>query len=237
MTPTQLATAGLPGTLYDPLYPDSDGRPMGESDFHNIAMTLLREGIQDFFVLRSDIYVASNLLFYFEKGNPSGRRDPDVLVAKGVLGKHFRRSYRLWEEGVIPCTLFEIASEETWRVDLKEKRELYARIGVTEYFVFDPEGLFFEPRLQGFRLDNGVSVEMLPDTDGRLLSEQLGLRLTVEGNMIRLIDANTGEPVLTRREQVDREHDRAEREKQRADALAAELERLRVQMQRPNGKN
>ena len=40
------------------------------------------------------------------------------LVAKGVLGKHFRRSYRLWEEGVIPCTLFEIASEETWRVDL-----------------------------------------------------------------------------------------------------------------------
>jgi Putative restriction endonuclease len=205
-------------------------------------MSLLREGIEDFFIGQGDVYVASNIFFYFEQGKPSGRRDPDVLVARGVRGKHFRKSYRLWEEGVLPCTLFEIASEETWRTDLKEKRELYARIRIPEYFVFDAEGVFFEPRLQGFRLVNGASVEMTPAADGSLVSEQLGLRLISEGNMLRLIDVKAGKPVLTRREQADWAQDRAERAQERAeraeklaDDLAAELARLRAFLQSPNG--
>ena len=33
MTP-QILTRPLPGTAIDPLYPDSDGKPMGETDYH-----------------------------------------------------------------------------------------------------------------------------------------------------------------------------------------------------------
>src|SRR5438552_2107930 len=99
-----LAIKALPGTARDPLYPDCDGRFMGDSDFHSAAMRWLVEALQDFFANQPDVYVASNLIFYYEQGNPSGRRDPDVLVAKGV-GNHFRRSFRVWEENALPCVL------------------------------------------------------------------------------------------------------------------------------------
>jgi Uma2 family endonuclease len=219
-----LTTKPLPGTVWDPLYPDSDGRPMGETDFHAVAQVWLRQALEDFFAAVLDVYVATNLLFYYERGNPSGRRDPDVLVAKRV-GKHRRRSYRLWEEGVVPCTLFEIASENTWEMDLNEKPELYARLRVPEYFLFDPEGRFLDPVLQGFRCRGGVPVGVKPNADGSLTSRHLGLRLVPEGAMLRLVDVRTGQRVPTRAE-------RAEQAEEQAAQLAAEVVRLRAELAR-----
>jgi len=96
----QTITQPLPGTVLDPRYPDEDGRPMGDTDYHSIALVTLREGLEDFFRDRADVYVGMNLMFYYEEGHPEARRDPDILVAKGVVGKHKRRSFRLWEENV-----------------------------------------------------------------------------------------------------------------------------------------
>ena len=42
-------TAPLPGTVPDPRYPDEDGRFMGDTDFHNVAMTDLKQALQDHF--------------------------------------------------------------------------------------------------------------------------------------------------------------------------------------------
>src|SRR5262245_48656677 len=213
--------APLPGTQVDPLYPDSDGRPMGDTDFHNIALMLLRQALEDFFASREDVYVGANLVMYYEEGNPKARRDPDGLVAKNTAGKHRRRSFRVWEEKVVPCTLFEMASKDTWRVDLHEKPQLYAGIGVKEYFLFDPEGCYLDPVFRGFRTVKGKPVPMTLAADGSLVSKQLGLRLRPEGEMLRLIDLKTGEPILTRAE-------RAEQEKQRAEELEAEVRRLKA---------
>jgi Uma2 family endonuclease len=210
----------LPGTQIDPLYPDSDGRPLGDTEFHSAAMIWLREALQDHFAGRSDVYVASNLLLYYQQGNPAGRRDPDVLVAKGV-GNHVRRSFRVWEEGVMPQVLFEIASESTWREDLGVKRTLYASLGVREYFLFDPEGGYLDPRLQGFRLDQGAFVPLTPAVNGALESAELGLRFVPEGAMLRLIDAATGVVVPTRSE--------------RADQLTEEVVRLQALLRQRNG--
>src|SRR5258708_5998256 len=170
-----VAASPLPGTLVDPRYPDEDGRFMGDTDFHTIAMIWLREGLQDQFA-EQPVYVASNLIYYFKEGDRKSRKDPDVLVAKGV-GKHRRRSYRIWEKGVIPCTLFEIASHRTWRIDLGEKRHLYAQLNIKEYFLFDPENRYLDPPLQGFRKRNDKSVPMKPAADCSLISKRLALRL------------------------------------------------------------
>ena len=172
---------------------------MGETDFHSAAMIWLREAIQDYFVDRPDVYVGTNLLLYYQRGNPAGRRDPDVLVAKGV-GNHFRRSFRVWEENVMPQVLFEISSESTWREDLEVKRPLYESLGVAEYFLFDPEGVCLDPRLQGFRLEQGVYVPLVPDANGSLESAELGLRFTMEDAMLRLTDVRTGAVVPMRLE-------------------------------------
>jgi Uma2 family endonuclease len=239
----------LPGTRIDPRYPDEDGRPMGDTDQHSIALIWLREAVEDFFADVPDVYVASNLILYYEHGNPGARRDPDVLVARGVVGKHARRSFRVWEEGLLPCTLFEVASRKTWREDIGEKRLLYARIGIKEYFLFDPENRYLQPALQGYRSRRGQPVPMKPARDGSLKSRQLGLRLVPEGRMLRLRDLHTDEPVLTRHEQAEyfqqraaeerrraaEERQRAAKERQRADELAAQLRALRQELRRLRG--
>jgi hypothetical protein len=236
---TQLATdQPLPGTVPDPLYPDSDGRFMGDTDFHAHAQIHLREGLQDFFA-SMPVYVGSNLIYYYEKGNPRSRRDPDVLVARGV-GKHQRRSYRLWEEKVVPSTFFEISSKKTYREDLGKKRALYETLQIPEYFLFDPEGPYLKPCFQGFRLMKGLYIPLTPDAEGALVSNELALRMFPEESMLRLYDLKTGEPVLTRSEQAEKERQRADQqrqradqEKRRADALEMELKRLRKQLGKP----
>src|SRR5713226_187770 len=221
-----VASPPLPGTTVDPLYPDSDGRPMGDTDFHSDALVWLRQALEDFFLLVPDVYVAMNILFYYEQGNPSARRDPDILVARGV-GKHKRRSYRLWEEKVLPRVFFEVASRKTWREDVGEKRQLYARLGIKEYIIFDPEARYVKPPFQGFRLRHGVYEQMKLARDGSLKSKELGLRMVPEGNMLRLYDIKTGMPILTRAERAEQEQTRAAELTAENAALRAELRRLR----------
>jgi hypothetical protein len=66
---------------------------------------------------------------------------------------------------------------------------------------------------------------MKPARDGSLTSKELGLRLVPEGGMLRLVDARTGQKILTPAE-------RAEEATRRADELAAENERLRALLER-----
>jgi Uma2 family endonuclease len=218
---TRVASKPLPGTTIDPRYPDSDGRPMGETDFHYAALHLLRDALEDFSA-GLNWYIATNILMYYQLGNPKGRRDPDILVAKGV-GRHKRRSFRFWEEKRKPCTLFEVSSKKTWREDTGEKRTLYEQLGIPEYFLFDPEGKYLKPALQGFRLSKGNYRVLKPAADGSLISRQLGLRLVPEGEMLRLVDLKSGKPIPTRQE--------------RAAALEAENQQLRALLrQQQQGK-
>ena len=133
------------------------------------------------------------------------------------MSRHLRRSFFGWRETAKPRVTFEMASQGTWRENVKEKRELYTRLGIAEYFIFDPEGEFISPRLQGFRLENGQSVPMVPDADGGLICAELGLRLVPEGLMLRLYDLATGAAILTREEQAEQAARRADEEKGRAD--------------------
>ena len=227
-------TKPLPGTTIDPRYPDSDGRFMGDTDYHTISMIQIREDLQDFFA-SADVYVASDLMMYYEEGNPIARKEPDILVAKGV-GKHKRRSYRFWEEKKKPRVLFEVASKRTWRVDIGEKRWLYATLGIKEYFLYDPEAKYLDPPLQGFRLVNGKSVPIKPNADGSLTSKELGLRMIIEGDILRFINNKSGERLLTRAERAEK-MEMLEREKEEwseeKNKLLAEIKTLRRRAEDP----
>jgi len=227
-----ILTAPLPGTVPDPKYPDSDGRLMGDTDFHNLALTDLRQALEDHFADVPDVYVASNLILYYREGDPTKRKDPDVIVAKKA-GKHRRRFFRIWEEKAIPRVLWEVVSRRSWRADVGEKRWLYARIGIREYFVFDPENRYVNPPLQGIRLVNGKSVRIRPNADGSLTSKELGLRFLADGERVRMFDLKTGSEILSRKEQVDAEKERTEAEKQRANL---EKERAETQKQRADAE-
>ena len=161
-------------------YPASDGQPMGETGIHVNAILLLFPELAD--ALPTTDFLAADMFWYWEKGKPKSCVAPDVMVVKGV-GRAFRRSFFTWREGgAIPCVVFEMASENTWREDMGEKHQLYERLGVREYIVFDPEGEYLEPRLQGFRLVESRYEPIVPDTEGRLCSEELNLLVWAGGN-------------------------------------------------------
>ena len=159
--------------------------------------------MEDFLAALTDTYIGADMFWYWEENNPQAGRAPDLMVIKGV-GRADRRSFFSWREhGAVPCLIIEITSERTWREDLYEKLQLYARLGVQEYYIFDPESLYLRPALQGFRRnEKGTYVPLEPDAEERLKSEELGLYFRAEGTMLRLLDAATGQPVLTKDERI-----------------------------------
>lgn len=218
-----ISTVPLPGASSDPLYPDSDGEPMAETQLHAAAMIELWQSLKGHFSARDDVYVGVNMFLYYEQGNPLARRAPDVFVSIGVSGNHPRRSFRIWEEGVPPTVIFELTSLKTRREDEIEKPRVYASIGVAEYFMFDPVGEYLRPRLRGYRLGPQAYEALPAEAEGelRFVSRELGLIIEPAGDLLRLIDARTHAPLPSLAElreraatvsQADRRAARAEKQ-------------------------
>jgi len=214
-----------PGAPID--YPESDGEPMAETDLHRDEMVALIEGLKGRYESRPDVYVAGNLFFYYEEGNPSAVFAPDTMVVFGVE-KRQRRTYKLWQEHRVPDFVLEVSSKKTSTEDEGNKMVLCRRLGVREYFLFDPEGDYLDPRLQGYRLAGGQYGSVAPDDDGSIASETLGLRFRVEGESLRAVDATSGEPLLRPEEERRARRDasrRAEKEARRAEKEARRAEK------------
>lgn len=193
-------------------YPESDGKPMAESDLHRDLMFYLIHLLQRFFA-EQVAYVSGNLLIYYVEGDNTKAVAPDCFVAFGV-GRHKRRTFKIWEEGVGPAVVVEISSRKTRREDLTTKKQLYAQLGVREYFIYDPTADYLRPPLVGFTLTPTGYQPMAPllreerpgkflltpgaSTPPVLISQTLGLRLTLSPhNDLLLYDLATGERLLT----------------------------------------
>ena len=222
-------------------YPESDGKPMGETDVHIDALIYLREALRDHFRDDPQMYVAGSMLLYYEEGNPAACVAPDVFVVQGVA-KGERRTYRLWDEGQAPAVVFEITSPGSRLEDLGTKRAIYAMLGVREYFLYDPLGEYLRPSLQGYQLQEGEYQRLLPGAAGEFVSQVLGLELRLENGRLRLFNPATGERLLTPAEALVARRTKAaarrtEAEARQAEAAArhadeAELERLRAELAR-----
>lgn len=207
-------------------YPESDGKPMAESELHRDVMTDLIHALKDRYLGEPDVYVGGNLLLYYVEGDPRKSVSPDVLVTWGIR-KGRRKTYLLWKEGRAPGFVIEVTSDTTRSEDLGKKKELYLRLGVEEYILFDPLGDYLHPRLQGHRLVLGRYQSIPLEPDGSLLSRTTGLRLRIEGQNLRLIDEATGERLLfVEEERAARLAERAARLAERAARLAERAARL-----------
>jgi Uma2 family endonuclease len=220
-------------------YPESDGKPMAETDAHIDLLIYLREALSDYFRDDPDVYVAGNLFVYYEAGDPAQVVAPDVFVVKGVP-KRDRRTYKIWEEGEAPDVVFELTSRGTRKEDLGPKKGIYEMLGVEEYFIFDPFADYLEPRLVGFRLAEWGYRRI--EDEPPLTSHVLGLELHVRGEALRLVDPASGEKLLTPLEAQEALR-RAKEAHRRAEARAAaeaearrkaetELEQLRAELER-----
>ena len=176
-------------------YPSSDGKPMAESESQLIPLTYAVSCLKHYFRNRPEVFASGNLLIYYDEGTQA-RVAPDVFVVFGA-GNEERSSYLLWKEPKAPDFVLEITSPGTWRDDQTWKRELYRRLGVAEYWQYDPTRKYLRPPLQGLELVGG-EYEELPRwrlADGTLTarSEVLGLELRLAGKRLRFHDPQTGE--------------------------------------------
>ena len=219
-------------------YPDSDGQPMAETDFQREVMMYAIEALKIHFREREDVYVSGDLFIYYEEGNRAAAVAPDVFVVFGVPG-HMRRTYLLWQEGRAPDFVMEVTSDNTREDDQGRKHELYARLGITEYWQFAPTGDYLTPSLQGFMLSGGRYGRALAlERVGAVwsaYSPALGLNLRLDGGMLRFHDPMTDEYLLTlleenrARRDAENRFQESEQARREAEARLAEVEaRLRA---------
>ncbi len=216
-------------------YPDTDGKPMAENDTQRDAIMYGIGALKIWFGAREDVYVSGDLLIYYEEGNPKVSVAPDVFVVFGAAD-YPRLNYKLWEEPKAPDFALEVASPSTWKDDLGWKRELYARLGVREYWQYDPMGEHLPSRLLGWRLASGnyEPQAVIQSLDGTLTlhSETLGLDLRVKGEKMRFRDPMTGRDLLSHDEacaarraaEARAEREAADRQQEVAARRAAEAQ-------------
>src|SRR5687767_2880890 len=179
-------------------YPESDGKPMAETDIHPDLLVDAIGAIRDRFRDDPDFYVSGNLFVYYQEGDPTKVVAPDFFAVRGVP-RGQRRVYKVWEEGKAPEVVLELTSPTTHLEDLGNKRAIYEELGVREYFICDPLVKAGKPNLRGFRLKGGV---LLPFPETRreqgvqiFASEVLGLELHGAGSTLRWVDPRTGRPL------------------------------------------
>lgn len=217
-------------------YPTSDGKPMAETDLHRNEMMDAIQTLDDHFSDRPMVYVSGNLLLYYEEGNPRKHVSPDLLVALGIPRRPLRLYYQVWKEGKSPDLVLEITSKTTKREDERTKLPLYRDVlKIAEYFQFDPTADYLKPPLQGHRLVDGEYIAIEP-VDGRLPSQVLGLHLERDGDHLRFFDPASGRWLLTRLEQRIEAERIAEDQRRRAEAVEAENERLRREIETLRGR-
>lgn len=80
-------------------------------------------------------------------------RSVDLIVYLRAPDLQGRQSFVLEDEGP-PDLVMEILLADTWMQDIGAKRDLYAAMGIREYWLYDPQSRCprGEPRVQGFRL-------------------------------------------------------------------------------------
>ena len=184
----------------DVYYPE--GPPMPEGNLQTKRRMELAWALQHWYDRRGDdvgAWVCCDINVYYRKGDRRAVVAPDVAVAFGVdaAAQEPEHTFRVWDTGAAPCFALEIASPTTIDVDLYEKPDKYAELGVGEYWRLDPTGgELLDPPLQAERRVSGrwEPIEVAAEAGGGLRgrSDVLGLDLCWQPPKLRLWDITAG---------------------------------------------
>ena len=233
------------------VYPETDGMPLPDGEYQAPIYVSVVGTLRTFFSDVPGARVNGDTFIYYVEGDPRRVFSPDCYVAFGLseaalesLSMERNNTYLLWEVGKPPDFILEIGSPSTGAVDTGRKRDLYAEIGVGEYWRYDPSGGdFYGEPLVGERLVDGEyeRFELRHQDDGsvRSHSEALNLELQWIDGELRFWDPVKGERLLNQQEEHDervRAQARADDAEARANAAEARASRLEAELRRMRGK-
>lgn len=202
----QVIDQEIPLTPEDLLDPQP-GDEVPQSGPHAQVVTMLNDLLRRHFEPDPDVLVLFDMKILWGLPKLSGLSEPspDVAVVRGVRDKKKARStFKVAEEGVLPCLTIEAVSysdAEMYQNDHDKKVELYQRVGIPEYLIVDPppDPAKDPAALTGYRLAaDGRYRRIAPDSQGRLLSETTNLLFapSEDGYMVQVYDARTGKRLL-----------------------------------------
>jgi len=209
-------------------YPESDGKPLAETEIHLKQIADLYASLRHHFRREPEMHVSADLLLYYVENRPDKVVAPDVMVIPGIP-PGLRRVYKVWEEGKVPAVVFEITSASSRVEDVSKKKDIYAKLGVREYYIFDPTHDYLKPPFRAYRLHGG---EYLDNLERPCVSAVLGLEIRVMDGWLRLVDPATAQPVPIPDDLAVLAEEKAARvaAEQRALAAEQELHRLRARL-------
>ena len=204
------------------LYPETDGKPMAASDLHRALLIWTLQALEAHFSQIPEVYVSGDIMMYDVEGPYRTAVSPDVLVSFGI-GPKKRRTYKVWEEGKPPEFVMEFSSESTYQNDLTDKMDIYAAMGIRDYFLYDAEGRYLPSSLMGFELVNDAYVGIPANADGGIHSGTLNLDFHLrDAEDLAIYVPSVGKWLQTPAEVAEA----------RAETAEAEVARLREQLAR-----
>ena len=234
-TRTTLAQA-RPADADEVFYPETDDMPLPdgheqEPHFTDTVSTLR------FHLDSPTTVVSGNTFIYYVEGDPRKWLSPDCYVAFGVSKESIKlyNTYRVWEVGKMPDFVLEIGSPSTAANDLSAKRDLYASLGVREYWRFDPTGgdHYREPLVGEYLVEGEYRhFETRSETDGVIQgnSPLLDLDLCWQEGRLRFYDPAAGRwlenyaELATRAESAESRAAAERTARESAEARLAEME-------------
>ena len=158
---------------------ETEEEKLTPTPLHVMVCADLFAGLRIHYAERDDVAAAVELGHYYDTqaGQDPGRVAPDLSVVFGT-GPRIHSSFVFWRQRRTPAFVMEVLSPATWRRDLGIKRDIYAKLRIRDYVIFDP-GDHISPRLLGLTLwQDGyrrVPVEELPGGMVGVYSQALGL--------------------------------------------------------------
>ncbi len=247
---------------------EEDGRRLSQNLSHDAIASHVRYAIEqhcNWLETRDNVLAVDVFIVYKDEGK-TVTIAPDVMLAKGPAAEIkptsararesprapvFRppepKSYELAKEGRPPDFTLEVVSPKNTAAELREKKAKYLKIGIPEYFVFDPFAQEPDPSLKRYRLQLGGEAWEKKTSRVGLRSKELDTVILVAGQTLKVINPKTGQPyershklqaradeeaAARRKEQAraDKEQARADKEQARADAAERELRALRSRL-------
>ena len=224
------------------VYPETDGMPLPDGEYQAPLYRRVLSPLEVRFNDIPDVRINGDTFIYYVEGDPRRSVSPDCYVVLNIspdATASIKRNnvYLLWEVGKAPDFILEIGSKSTASADLGRKRDLYAELGVGEYWRYDQSGGdFYGEPLVGECLVDGEyrRLEIHREPDGKVWShsEALNLDLWWEDGVLRFYDPVEGHWLLSHME----EYARAEQERARAHNAEARLAELEAELRRLRGE-
>jgi Uma2 family endonuclease len=205
------------------VYPDSDGQPMADNTKQFRWITIIKSNLDWLFQDEDLVFVAGDLLWYPIEGNPKYRVAPDAMVVFG-RPKGDRGSYKQWQEDNIPPqVVFEILSPGNTEGEMERKLQIYARCGVEEYYIFDPDRY----TLRGYQRGDDFYLDRIEVMEG-WTSPRLGISFSLLGAELQITRPDgrifeSFDSVASERDLILAEKQQLEIDKSKRDAKLREL--------------